>query len=777
MKRTVANVTTLWIAALVAGCLTPVGDEAKALEGPTDEVAEGAPAPSIEGDHNVIRNSGFEEGSAAPWAYSTSGNALGKATIEDGAYCMDLKASGDTAWDAQVRHRQLQLRKGHKFLVEFTAWANADTQIRPKVGSAGPPYDEYWASIVDVSTEPQRYVGHFTMESEDDLRAELTFQLGGPLVGPNDGKVKVCFDDISLSDPEYTPPPPPPKLSWIRVNQVGYYPKHGKRATMKAIVRDPQTWQLLDANDQVVDEGQTMVFGEDKASGDLVHIIDFTRYKTAGEGYRLRVNDQISLPFDISNDIYKQMKFDAVHFFYHQRSGIEIKMPYARDPKWERGAGHMTDANVKCLPELDCGFEADVVGGWYDAGDHGKYVVNGGISVWTLLNLYERNKFLGKGEVFKDGTLPIPEAGNGVNDLLDEARWELEWEMRMQIGPDKPKWQGLAFHKLHEVAWSPMPLSPPDAKVERFLHRPSTASTLNLAANAAQCARIWKDIDPAFSKKCLVSAERAWEAAQKYPDLLAPGSDNVGGGPYDDLQLHDEYYWAAVELYLATKKNAYAEYAKRSQDFLKVPAGAQSAMNWQLVGVLGTISLATVPGFDAETVKKARQAIVKTADAYAQTILEEGYRTPLSSGGGNTYPWGSNSFVVNNLIMFGLAYDFTKNEKYLTGAIDGLDYLLGRNPMSQSYVTGYGENPLKNPHHRFFSIQLDPAYPEPPPGIVSGGPNSALQDPYAQKIGLPGCPPQKCFVDHIESWSTNEITINWNAPFAWGLTFVDEAAR
>src|SRR5690606_3848107 len=109
-------------------------------------------------------NASFEEGSAAPWAYSTTGNAMGRATIEDGAYCMDLQSAGETAWDAQVRHRQLQLRKGHKFLIEFTAFASAETQIRPKVGSVGPPYDEYWASIVTVTTEPQRFVGHFTME-------------------------------------------------------------------------------------------------------------------------------------------------------------------------------------------------------------------------------------------------------------------------------------------------------------------------------------------------------------------------------------------------------------------------------------------------------------------------------------------------------------------------------------------------------------------------------------------------------------------------------------
>src|SRR5690606_29717803 len=129
------------------------------------------------------------------------------------------------------------------------------------------------------------------------------------------------------------------------------------------------------------------------------------------------------------------------------------------------------------------------------------------------------------------------------------------------------------------------------------------------------------------------------------------------------------------------------------------------------------------------------------------------------------------------VIVLALAYDFTQDSKYLMGAIDAFDYLLGRNPMVQSYITGYGDNPFRNPHHRFFAAQADPSYPPPPPGILAGGPNSEVQDPYAQQIGLPGCVPQKCFVDHIESWSTAEIGINWNAPLAWGLTFLDETAR
>ena len=104
----------------------------------------------------------------------------------------------------------------------------------------------------------------------------------------------------------------------------------------------------------------------------------------------------------------------------------------------------------------------------------------------------------------------------------------------------------------------------------------------------------------------------------------------------------------------------------------------------------------------------------------------------------------------------------------------GMDYILGRNAIDQSYVTGYGERPLENPYHRFWCHQANPKYPPPPPGVLSGGPNSGFEDPYVQSAGLSGCAPQKCFVDNVEAWSTNEVTINWNAPLFWVAAYLDE---
>jgi len=138
------------------------------------------------------------------------------------------------------------------------------------------------------------------------------------------------------------------------------------------------------------------------------------------------------------------------------------------------------------------------------------------------------------------------------------------------------------------------------------------------------------------------------------------------------------------------------------------------------------------------------------------------------------YPWGSNSFVLTNAMMLGLAYDFSKDSKYLNGVAMGMDYVLGRNAIDQSMVTGWGDRPLENPYHRFWCHQANPKYPPPPPGILSGGPNSGFEDPYMASAGLGGCAPQKCFLDNGEAWSANEVTINWNAPLFWVAAYLDE---
>src|SRR5262249_14545068 len=151
---------------------------------------------------------------------------------------------------------------------------------------------------------------------------------------------------------------------------------------------------------------------------------------------------------------------------------------------------------------------------------------------------------------------------NGTPDLLDEARWELEFMMRMQVPAGKPL-AGMVHHKVHDEKWTKLGTAPHEDPEKRYLHAPSTAATLNLAATAAQCARVFKAFDKAFAARCLASAEAAWAAATANPSKYAPGGGE-GGGPYDDVDVTDEFYWASVELFVTTGKDVYKQYLLKS---------------------------------------------------------------------------------------------------------------------------------------------------------------------------------------------------------------------
>lgn len=756
---------------LMFGCVPKGGSDAAPQNG-------GGPLPAASAQHNLLKNGSFDAGTSLPWMTSFTEPASGEASIQDGMLCLRVDNKGTNRWDAQIRHREMTIEKGHTYSISFRAKADKAMRMRPKIGMAGPPYAEYWSATIDVGTSPQTYESTFTMGADDDPTAEFAFHLAGKLAP--EVPYTLCLDDVVLADPEFTPQPGEQfaAVPNVFVNQLGYFPKLAKIATVKSDADAPEKWELAGADGSVQASGETTPFGEDADSGDSVQVIDFSGFEKPGSGYTLRVGEETSYPFDIGDDLYAELKYDALAYFYHNRSGIEIKAEYVGDPKWARGPGHLSDKSVPCAPNTGCNYSLDVTGGWYDAGDHGKYVVNGGISVWTMLDQYERAKYLaGSIADFADGKLKIPERTNRVPDILDEARWEIEFMLKMQVPEGKPR-AGMVHHKMHDESWTALGMvAPAQSEMKRFLRPPSTAATLNLAAVGAMCGRIYKVFDRAFAKKCLSAAERAWGAAKQNPTVFAPASDNKGGGPYDDAHVEDDFYWAAAELYATTKKPEYKAFLDKSRYEKKLSmdaGGAPSSMNWGVTDALGTISLAIVPGVDTTLQKALRAHVVTAADVYLGFIDEQGYRVPFKADSSGKYPWGSNSFVLNNMLVLALAHDFTRQAKYLNGVVAGMNYLLGNNPMGQSYVSGYGDNPLRHPHHRFWSHQVNQKFPEAPPGAVSGGPNSSIEDPYAKAAGLQGCAPQKCFVDHIEAWSVNEITINWNAPLAWLAAYLDE---
>lgn len=567
-------------------------------------------------------------------------------------------------------------------------------------------------------------------------------------------------------------------LAFVAVNQTGYFADSPKVAVYASEVEytDSVAWSLHDAaTDGSVTSGAAGPLTLDETSGLFVSPIDFSSFNTPGI-YMLTVNGVSSAPFAIGNDLYAELARDAIRYFYLNRSGIELTPEFAGE--WARNAGHLTDNDVSYWAGTDadgvtwpgCDYRVDGSRGWYDAGDYGKYVVNGGISAWTLMNLYERFP-----DMFANGTLGIPESDNSIPDLLDEVRWQMDFMLGMQVPEGQPL-AGMAHHKLHDRSWSGVPLMVP-AEVDnddpvhgRFVFPPTTAATLNLAATAAQCARIWAPLDADFSERCLTAAQRAWDASVAHPAVFTGRTPGEGGGDYTDANVSDEFFWAAAELYVTTGEQVYLDYLTASPHFHSAAANG-NAMAWPDTALLGIISLATTPNnLGEDDLAAMRNRIIDVADFSLTTIEQEGFRLPLVA---SEYVWGSNSSVLNKAILMALAYDFTEDARYLNGTMEAMDYILGRNAVNQSFVSGYGTNAAQHPHHRFWGNYPAQGFPPPPPGAVVGGPNAQPSDDTALDAGVMDLGVSRRYVDLIGSYSTNEVAINWNAPLAWVAAYLD----
>lgn len=588
----------------------------------------------------------------------------------------------------------------------------------------------------------------------------------------------------------------PPRPN-VLVNQVGYFRNGTKRATVVSTATEPLTWQLRDRTGVVVATGQTEPFGFDESAGLDTHVIDFSTVRAGGTGFTLVVGHDRSLPFTIGlGGVYADLRDDAIEYFYPARSGVEIEAAIAGE-QLARPAGHVAapgagatnqgDLDVPCAPQAGCpeGYTLDVVGGWYDAGDHGKYVVSGAVAASHLLSLYERSTE--QPGASPDGSLAIPEVGNGVPDVLDEARWELEWLLAMQVPAGSTPFEidgrtvdlsGMVHHKVHDTRWTDLPTQPADDAEARVLARPSTAATLDFAAVAAQGARVWRDHDPAFADRLLAASTRAFAAARTFPKALyappATGGGGDGGGAYDDTTVADEFYWAATELYLTTGSARYGDLVEHSP-MHRADVFPQSGFTWRNVAPLARLRLATVPN-QLPGLASVRDSVTAAADELLVVQAGQSMGQPYAGADGQ-FEWGSNAQVLHNLMVLATADDVTGDARYRSAVLEGIDYLFGRNALGRSYVTGWGAEDRfsENQHSRWWAAQLDDELPHPPAGALAGGPNSdsVTWDPTtAAEFPRGSCAPQQCYVDDIEAWATNEVAVNWNAALAWVAAYL-----
>lgn len=528
----------------------------------------------------------------------------------------------------------------------------------------------------------------------------------------------------------------------IRINQLGYYPAANKIAIV--VYTRATTFEVINIQDNSVElTGNLSAKLYWKDAGDTIKRCDFSALTKPGN-YKIRIPGfGESYPFEISNTVMRKAAYASLKSFYYQRSSYELTAAYAG--LWARPAGH---PDTQCILHSSTGKSGRISspGGWYDAGDYGKYVINAGISVASLLSFYENfNTF------FADGTIHIPESGNGKNDLLDEVKFELDWLKTMQDD------DGGVFFKLTTLSFSGFVMPAAD-KAERYVIGKTTASALDFAAMMAMAGRIYKDYDAEYANDCMTRAENAWAWAKAHPAIYFKNPSDVSTGEYGDGNVSDEFIWAAAELYVTTQKEEYKTYLEGKSSSL----GYKSAPGWPSVQPLASLTLLTREnGLSATIINSIKTSLVATADNWLSQINSNACRIP-SFG----YNWGSNSGIANQGVGLLYAYLVTKDLKYIKGAAECADYLLGKNATGYSFVSGYGYKTPMYFHHR--PSHAD-GIVQPIPGFVAGGPNSGKED----NEKYPFSEPAKCFVDVMGSYASNEVCINWNSPLTALLAGVD----
>ena len=537
----------------------------------------------------------------------------------------------------------------------------------------------------------------------------------------------------------------------IRYNQVSYFtgrPKFISIASELPIVDLPYEIYRV-GNTTPIMQGAIGSNGVWSSSNEHVASLNMSGITSEG-AYRFEADGK-SVEFTVSDSGYDDLSEASLKYYYFNRASQELTSQYAG--QWERPAGHPDDRvlihSSAASATRPTGTIISSPKGWYDAGDYNKYIVNSGISTYTLLAAYEHYP-----EYYQRFSLNIPEQGGELPDILDEVIWNLDWMMSMQDPAD-----GGVYHKLTGLNFSGI-VMPHQYNATRYVVQKSTAAALNFAAVAAVASRVFADFEqekPGYSQQLLQASESAYAWAKANPTSYYVQPSDVRTGEYGDNNMRDEFDWAAVELYITTNESVYRQDFTESQIGNGIPA-------WPYSAPLALISLAHHAdqlggNVDLSTV---RTRFMQTANQLRAFTLQSTMRVAMGSGS-NDFVWGSNGQAGNQLVLLIRAYELTEDESFLDAAYVAMDYLLGRNGTGYCYVSGFGDQSPIRPHHR--PSEADNVV-DPVPGMVAGGPNPGRQDGCPNYFGTT---PAASYVDSWCSYASNEVTINWNAPLAYAV--------
>jgi endoglucanase len=685
----------------------------------------------------LLENNDFELGSMSGW-YSyleSSSDDIVVSTTDSGTDVRFILHNGGTEkWHVQLR-QLITVRAGYHYKMSFGgSGIDADKKVTfgcihngSESGDNSGLYTIYLAdSVVLPKSGYAQYSKEWDDEDVNDAYTHVYIDGGGDTIDYSIAWVSLFESPIQ----GYTP------VATARQSRCGFFTNGSKRIVVKGAV--DSLFQVRDSGGALLFSGKLGAPTLWPPSGETVRIADFSSLKTAFIGALFCNGKKADNGgFTVSSHPLAPVVQATLKSYYYQRASTALTSTCAGT--WARAGGH-PDTAVTIHSTAGYG-SISAPKGWYDAGDYGKYIISSGITVYTLLALYEHFPGYASNLV-----LTIPESGNIVPDALDEVRWNLEWMLAMQTD------NGGVYSKLTSLQFDEF-VMPDESTLRRYVFMKTTPATLDFAAVMAMSSRLYRKSDAAFADRCIEAAKKAYAWAVDSPSVkfVQPAACNTG--EYGDSVFIDEFFWASAELALATGEAKYNYFSSH-------PMPASGLPWWGDVSTLGRYTVLTnMQAFPSALVEKCRTQVIAIAD----TLLAR-----QGSGYGNSmaeqdFYWGSNHVAASQGVLLLYAYYLTQKGTYLAGAQQQIDYLLGKNPLGICFVTGFGGASPKFPHHR---ISGSDGVSPPVPGFLVGGPNPGGEDQSSCAIDYVD-KPATSWLDQECSYSSNEVAINWNAPMVY----------
>lgn len=546
----------------------------------------------------------------------------------------------------------------------------------------------------------------------------------------------------------------------LHVDQVGYLTDYAKTA----MVTDSAdtTFDLIDAKTHaVVFTGQLSQPQYDAASEETLRQADFTAFKTPGT-YILKVGSRESYDFTIGKNVYAVPAVQSWRSYTLSRSNTPIDDRAVSGLQLKGGHPQDKAAQVYFTDKLNKkGDKVDVSGGWYDAGDYGKYITTASLSSAELMLAYEAHP-----SHFTQGQLVFP-AGikhdASLPDVLSEVKFELAWMQKMQ------RKDGSTFHKVSGLKWPGFDITPDTDTQDRWIFSTSTSSSAMYGASLAIAARVYAPFDRSYAQTLQKKARHVWNYLQKTPEPVyrVDAGQESGSGPYNKSTDREERLWLAAEMFRSTGSHDYEAYLQKQADLLtKEP----TFFSWDNTLALAQFAYAKAHGADPALQAKTKAAFLSYADTVSARIAKDGFNCALTP---SEYTWASTKNALSEGDVLLMAYQLQPKQAYLDGALAQIHYLFGRNSLDKSFMTGVGDNPPAHPHDRIH--ESTGAYVA---GLVVGGPNHIVggdpdQTKYLQSRHVPIA---KSYLDVLMSWSTNEYAIDYTAAAVYALSWFAQPA-